>query len=67
MATETEIDTFNRNLVGLHLGSGSITVQQPRARMTPDEALTHAAWLVAVAETSATHSFADVLEAVRNT
>lgn len=55
MATEHEIDTFNRNLVGLHLGSGSITVQQPRARMTADEALTHAAWLVAIAEPYATH------------
>jgi hypothetical protein len=63
----TEIDTLNRNMVGLELGAGDVTVLQPRARMTPDEALVHAAWLVAIAEPSASRSFAEVLEAVQNT
>jgi hypothetical protein len=66
VAGETEIDTTNRNLVGWQ-GTRSVVVLQPRVQMTPDEALVHAAWLVAIAEPNASHSFADVLEAVRNT
>lgn len=61
------IDTLNSGFVGLHLGSGSITVQLHRARMTPDEALAHAAWLVATAQPFATHDFDDVLKAVQST
>jgi hypothetical protein len=63
----TEIDTTNRQMVGLRPGTYSITVLRPYEQMTPDEALLHAAWLAVTAEPNATHSFAEVLEAVRNT
>jgi hypothetical protein len=69
----TEIDTINSQFVGIASGlpdgwsSPVVMVQRPSAAMSPDAALRHAAWLVAVAEHHATHPFADVLKAVRST
>lgn len=68
MTTEP-IDTSNWQMVGTSLTntSGSVSVMMPKPMMTADEALLHAAWLVALAEPFAGHDFVDVLEAVRNT
>lgn len=60
-----DIDTTNYQLVAV--SSKGITVMAPRVHMTPEEALLQAAWLVVLAEHQATHSFADVLEAVQRT
>lgn len=46
-------------------GDGLITVAMPRPMMTRQEALTHAAWLVAVADDD--DEFDAVLAAVRST
>lgn len=59
-----EIDVTNSQLVGGN-GAGEIVVAMPRARMTRDEALRHAAWLVAVADVD--DEFPAVLAAVRST
>lgn len=59
-----EIDTFNRQAVGA--AGPNIVVLMPRSVMTRAEALTHAAFIVAIAEENE-GEFARVLEAVRNT
>ena len=59
------IDTVNTFLVARQ--GDAVIVQNPRRRMTPDEALNCAAWLVALAEHDAQHAFDDVLKAIRNT
>jgi hypothetical protein len=43
-----ERDLSNAQFVGAN-GLGGVTVLMPRAKMTRDEALVHAAWLVLVA------------------
>lgn len=43
-----------------------VVILAPRISFTPDEALMFAAYLVAMAEYQASHSFADVLKAVEN-
>lgn len=60
-----KIDTENKQFVASR--GDHVLVMWPKRQMTPDEALIHAAWLVALAEPTASSSFADVLEAVRNT
>ena len=63
-----EIETVNKFLVGYNAGmiviSGAVRL---RERLTPDDALLLAAWLVACAEVQASHSFDDVLKAVQST
>jgi hypothetical protein len=69
--SENPIETTNDLMVSVHRrglgGALVVTVSAPAVAMTPDEALRHAAWLVAVAEPYASHPFADVLKAVRST
>jgi len=60
-----EIETINDQLVAR--GGALVMVMAPKQAMTPDEALRHAAWIVALAEDDASHKFDDVLRAVRNT
>lgn len=62
------MDTFNSQLVGMGTGPGAlVVVMNPAVQMTPDQALLHAAWLVALAEPFATVSFDATLAAVRST
>lgn len=64
-------DLMNVQLVGSR--AGNVVIVLPRAIMTRREALVHAAWLVAVAETfdrageDAGKDFAKILETVRDT
>ena len=60
----SEIDTMNRQMVGRQ--GDDVVVMFPAARMTKAEALTHAAWLVALADDSG-DEFPEVLRAVQNT
>jgi hypothetical protein len=61
-----EIDPSNRQMVGSQ--GEAVVVLFPNLVMTPVEALTHAAWLVAVSEVvDPSLRFADFVEAVRNT
>lgn len=65
----TGIQTLNSQMVGARLrvydNALVVTVSAPKVAMTADDALRHAAWLVATAEPYATHPFTDVLEAVQ--
>jgi hypothetical protein len=66
VADGDQIDTSNNQLVGMQ--GKTVIVAFPTAVMSPENALRHAAWLVAVAEAVAPElDFAAVLEAVRNT
>lgn len=67
MTQPTEkIDTRNRQFVGA-MGD-RVVVAALKGSMTADEAISHAAWLVAVAEClDPTHPFEDVYAAVSNT
>lgn len=58
-----EIDVTNMQLVSTQ--GKDIVVMRPKNRMTKAEALTHAAWLVALADED--DSFTDYLEAVLGT
>lgn len=60
-----EIDIINEQCVSVF--DGRIVILQPRSAMQPLEALVHAAWLVALAETSASTSFTTVLQRVQGT
>lgn len=57
----SKIDTGNVQLVGRQ--GDHVVVAMPRSRMTREQALTHAAWLVLVADSDGSE-FADYLEAV---
>jgi len=57
------IETINDQMVGVH--DSTILVISPKQRMTPEEALRHAAWLVAVV--GDTDRFQAILQAVFNT
>ena len=66
----SEIDTTNIQIVGSQ--GGDVVVMMPRRRMSPTEAMVHAAWLVAIAETQALMTgdepdFDELLNRVRNT
>lgn len=69
--TTAAIDPINAQGVGAQ--GGDVIVSFPEHRMTPTQALLHAAWLVTIAETTGLlagqdlPTFDDVLEAVRNT
>jgi hypothetical protein len=63
-----QINAENVQLVGFLQGAGVVQVMYLKAVMTPDEALQHAAWLVAVAEAgNPAHTFEEHLAAVRST
>ena len=56
----------NDQMVGVQ--GDYIVVLFPKQRMTKDEALIHAAWLVALADETSDHSrFREILEAVEST
>ena len=55
----------NSQLVSIQ--GSRIVVIRPVHHMSPDEALIHAAWLVALAAPFASTKFSEVLEAVQNT
>lgn len=68
MSGPSEIDTGNASLVGVR--GDHITVLLPARTLTPTEALVHAAWLVAMADTidpGAAAQFAEVYAAVMST
>ena len=57
--------TANDQMVGVQ--GDYIVVLAPKQRMTKDEALTHAAWLVALADDTIGHAkFRKILEAVES-
>jgi hypothetical protein len=63
---EQEIETMNDHLIGMQ--GDLITVMIPPTRMSVDEALRFAAWIVAMADASPSHTrFEAVLRAVENT
>lgn len=45
-----ELDIENRQLVGMN--GDDIVILRPQERMTKEEAIAHAAWLVAIADDS---------------
>jgi hypothetical protein len=59
-----EIETINDQLVAVQ--GDSIIILRPKNKMTKEEALRHAAWLVVLAEDEF-NQFRLVLEAVKNT
>ncbi len=61
----SEIDTFNKFLEGSH--ADSFVILHPPRVLTADDALLLAAYLVAMAEPTASHPFHQVLEAVKFT
>jgi len=58
------IDKTNKQFVGIQ--GNSIVVLMPQSVMTPEEALTHAAYLVCLAEAKTDLTFEDVRIAVEN-
>ena len=60
-----KMEIINNRLVGVQ--GTAIVVMLPFQRGTADEALRHAAWLVAMAEPLASVAFDDVRRAVENT
>lgn len=69
-AMSDDIETINDQMVGVN--GDDIVVLVPKQRMTPEEAIRHAAWLVAMCEPhmagqSAQQRFDDVYQAVINT
>lgn len=63
-APPVDIDTGNDQLVG-RAGDGTVSVMLPQTVMTRQQALRHAAWLVAIADDDG--EFDGILAAVRNT
>ncbi len=64
MSVGMKIDTGNKFMV-MGKVSGEILIGRPPGKLTADEALGLAAYLVSLAEPHAAHSFDEVLEAVR--
>jgi len=64
----SQIDTFNKFVVG-STGKRIKILRQPWPPdgLSADDALLLAAYLVSMAESEASHTFAEVLEAVQNT
>ncbi len=67
MSAEGSSEIVTTNITMVSTNGRTFTALRGGITMTPDQALVHAAWLVAMAEPFAEHSFAEVLEAVRNT
>ncbi len=61
---DDELDILNRFMVAKQ--GDNLRVMLPVVA-TPDQALAHAAWLVAMAEPFASHDFAEYLKAVQAT
>ncbi len=61
-----KIDTGNKFMV-MGKVNGEILVGRPPGKLTPDEALGLAAYLVCIAEPHATHKFVEVLQAIQST
>lgn len=57
-----EYDCTNYQAVGMN--SDEIVILMPRARMTKEEALIHAAWLVVLADDE--NEFPEILEQVKS-
>lgn len=62
--TTPEIDTGNDQLVG-RSGDGTVSILLPQRTLTRQQALRHAAWLVAIADDN--DEFPAILNAVRGT
>jgi hypothetical protein len=60
------LDTTNKYLVAAN-GKGIVIMNPPRGPIPADDALTLAAWIVAMAEHMASLEFNDVRRAVENT
>lgn len=58
-----EIDTFNKQLIGVK--GNDIIIMLPKQKMSKEEALVHAAYLVVLADGE--DRFQEILEAVQNT
>jgi hypothetical protein len=65
MSDTTEIDTTNYQLVSVN-GAGTVVVLAPQRTMTREQALLHAAWLVAICAPDH-NEFERVYAAVLNT
>jgi len=56
---------INQFLVSSSIDGKQIQILNPKYRLTPDEALNLAAWLVALAQPQTALNFADILDEVR--
>ncbi len=61
-----EIDTLNKFVVGAY-GDQIVVMKPPLVAMTRVEALTFAAWLVALADDGSEPSFEEIRKAVEST
>ncbi len=59
------IETPNEFMIGLH--GENVVVMMPPKRMTHDQSLLFAAWLVVMSDGEGTHSFEEFLQAVKST
>ena len=60
------MNTFNEFMVGVSAGEKKVVIRRLNAVLTPDEALNLAAWLVILAEPSASLRFDDLLTTIKN-
>ena len=63
MVTDTEMDTFNKYMVGVQ-GDNIVIMMPPRAPMSKADALMFAAWIITLADDDET--FQKALEAARS-
>lgn len=63
----SEIDIGNKWGLCLHRDSNTLGFLIPPQKLTPDDALVLAAWLVCLAEPLTSIQFGDVIERVENT
>lgn len=61
-----DIDITNRWMVAARVSGTVMILNQPVGPLSADDALVLAAWLVAIAEPSASRPFADVLSKVQS-
>jgi len=61
----SEIDTTNKHMVSSL--NGDIVIMRPPTRMSPDEAMVYAAWIVAMASMGSSHPFKTYYDKVCNT
>jgi hypothetical protein len=61
----TDLDVMNKWGVSLHPATNTITFLIPPSRVTPDEALVLAAWLVSMGEFLSKEKFSDILETIQ--
>jgi hypothetical protein len=58
------IDTSNRHIVSFRPSDKRVLIIRAHEELTPDEALNLAAWLVAIADGKAKHTFDEIREAI---